>query len=208
MKKFCFSAAIAAVLCLSSALFAQDEFEEVEILDHPKYTLKNRFVIDFDLEFLPLDSYYKPILLGGAFSYQITDLFSWEIARFAYSLSNLDTGLNASIATQTPGFTIANRQPLKTLRFQASSTALLNIFYSKSNFFNRGINYQYWQVGLGVSYFDMDIEKQYGLTLSLRIRFFISEHTMVNLRAGHTVGFTTDAPNQISFIGLGGGFAL
>jgi hypothetical protein len=91
------------------------------------------------------------------------------------------------------------------------------MLYSKSNFFNMGVVYYYWQLGGGFSFYDMGNKKdaagkehyqhQQGVDLAMRIRFFINNHFTVNVRGGHTIGFSSDVPNNITFLSLGVGFA-
>src|SRR5437868_4944948 len=88
-----------AVGLLSTAR-AQDEFEKVEVLDHPHYSLTKRISLGAEFTYLPLDAYYKPMLIEGTLSYQFTDFLSWEVGRFGYSLANYNTGLSANINQQ------------------------------------------------------------------------------------------------------------
>jgi|GEM_PF-5092717 len=193
---------------------AQDEFEKVQVLDHPRYSLTHRFLVDAEFSFLPLDAYYKPIMLEVATSYQFSDWFSWEIARFGYAIYNYDTGLNNAIQAKIqqeandPSIRTVTSTDLKNTKFKASSTAFLNLLYSKSNWFNQLVVYHYWQAGVGFSYYDLDQHKQLSMDLVLRARFFLNKHFMLNLRGGHSFGFSSKAPRNISFLGLGGGFAF
>lgn len=195
----------------------QDEFEEVRVLENAKYSLTNRLVVDADFSFLPLDAYYKPLLVEGALTYQFADLFAWEIARFGYSLVNYDTKLKSSINSQLSRVVNAdgsspqvseNDLRLNDFRYRASSTLFLNMLYSKSNFFNRSIAYYYWQVGLGGSYYNMKSKYQTGLDFVVRVRFFFDEHWSMTLRGGQTIGFLSDVPKNILFLGLGAAFAF
>jgi len=198
-------------LGLSTKVYAQDEFERVQVLDHPRYTLMDKIVLDLDLDFLPLDGYVKPIFVEAAVSYQWEDWFSIEPVRIGYALYNHDTGLKksieASLQQQAPGFAL-EESVLKKMRFMAGSNVYLNLLYSKSNFFNQAVAYHYWQVGGGIIYYDMTRKKQVGVDLSMRVRFFISEKMTFNLRGGQSIGFNSDAPSNITHIGLGLGYAF
>lgn len=192
-------------------LQAQDEFEKVQVLESPRYSLLDRFVIDADFTYLPLDAYYKPLVLEAAVSYQFHDLMTWEIGRFGYSLYNYDTGLEDSINnTLSPVSQQVDEDELylKRLRFRGSSTFFLNVFYSKSNFFNKSITYHQWQIGAGPSFYDMKSENQLGLDFVLKVRFFLNNQFSLNIRGGHTIGFKSDVPKNITFLTLGAGFAL
>lgn len=199
---------------VSFGVFAQDEFEDVRVIDRPRYSLTNRLDFVLDGSFLPLDGYYKPLLVEGAFNYQPTDSFSWEVARFGYSLYNHDTGLAAGINARLKAQGINQEvdfggQQLKDMKYHISSTAFFNLLYSKSNFFNTRIAYYYWQLGGGFSYYDMQHgNHQEAIDLVMRIRFFLSNHWSFNIRAGHSIGFKPSVPNNITFLGLGVGFAL
>jgi len=205
--------ALTVLLLSIQDLCAQDEFEEVRVLDHPRYSLTKRIALDAELSFLPLDAYYKPLMIDVAASYQLTDWFAWEVARLSWSLTNYDTGLNSSINARIEDFT---EEPVDTkidqsfekLKYKISSTAFFNLLYSKSNFFNQAIVYHYWQAGLGFGFYDLDFEKQQSLDVVLRARFFINRNFMLNLRGGHSFGFNSKAPKNISFLSLGGGFAF
>jgi len=63
-------------------------------------------------------------------------------------------------------------------------------------------------VGGGVTYYDMDDKNQIGLDLAMRVRFFLNERMTFNVRGGHTIGFKTDAPDNITYLSLGVGFAF
>lgn len=201
-----------ALSIFSTQIQAQDEFEYVEVLDHPRYTLNDRLSFDAGFSFLPLDAYHKPMMFELAASYQFSDWIAIEIARFGYTIFNHDTGLNASVAQQidpnNPNLENVSGQELEDLRFRAGSAAFLNLLYSKSNWFNTSIVYHYWQAGLGFSYWDMDKTSQTTADLLIRVRFFINNNFMFNFRVGHSIGFKSSAPKNISLIGLGGGFAL
>lgn len=209
------------LFCNASNLFAQDRFEKVEVLDHPRYSLNKRLVLDAEFTFLPLDAYYKPLLLDGALSFQFFDWFSWEVIRAGFPIYNHDTGLNSTFEAIVDNevnsrvaeedeieFTNVGGQQLKDFKYRLGSTAFLNLLYSKSNWFNTGIVYHYWQAGIGGSYYDLGSVSQQSLDLVLRVRFFLNNHFMFNLRAAHSIGFKTDAPRNITSLGLGAGFAF
>lgn len=201
---------LGAELC-SLPAFATDDFEKIQVLDHPRYTLNNRFTLDVDLTFLPLDGYYKPLMIEAATSYQWDDFFSLEILRVGYSLINHDTGLKKgienSLRASGNGATIAD-SPLHDMRYHVSSAAFMNILYSKSNFFNDSVLYHYWQVGGGVSYYNMKDKYQVAIDLEMRVRFFLNENTTLNIRGGHSIGTSSDVPDNITFLGVGVGLAF
>src|SRR5690606_11506192 len=134
------------ISCGASNLSAQDRFEKVEVLDHPRYSLNKRLVLDAEFTFLPLDAYYKPLLLDGALSFQFFDWFSWEVIRAGFPIYNHDTGLNATFESIVDNevnsrvdeedeieFTNVGGQQLKDFKYRLGSTAFLNLLYSKSN---------------------------------------------------------------------------
>jgi len=199
-----------ATTVLSFSTVYADDFENIEVLDKPRFTLKNKLTLDVDLTFLPLDAYYKPILLELAANYQFTDFFQLEALRVGLSLLNHDTGLESGFESLiATGKQIAPSQlVLKDLVYRVSSSGFFNLLYSKSNFFNSAVAYHYWQIGGGFSYYGMKDASQIGLDVIMRVRFFINERTTFNVRAGHTIGVKSDAPRNISFIGLGVGYAF
>lgn len=214
-----------ALLCMTAfpyQLSAQDEFEFVQVLDDPRYSLTNRFSFDFEIASLPLDAYFKPLMAEASVSYQFSDRFSWEALRLGYPLYVHDTGLNKTFDNQVqqavreilddPDLALDaegdTSKELRDLRYTASSTLYLNLLYSKSNWFNQKVVYHFWQVGAGPFFADMKHEKQYGVNLSARVRFFLTQHWMLNLRGGMGFGLNSKAPDQILFFSLGGGFAL
>ncbi|MDB5037594.1 MAG: hypothetical protein JWQ35_1122 [Bacteriovoracaceae bacterium] len=204
---------LGTVFSFSTKTYAQDEFEEVRALDHARYSLTKRIAVDADFTFLPIDAYYKPLLIEGAVSYQPADFFSWEIGRIGYSLTNINTGLDRSINNQfiSVGSSLRVKEDelrMKDMRYHASSTAYFNLLYSKSNFFNKKVVYYYWQVGTGVSYYDFKHASQVGADLALRVRFFIDDHFSFSIRGGQTIGFKSSAPKNITFLGFGAGFAF
>lgn len=216
-----FGLIIFSLFCLNTfnLVYAQDEFERVEVLDHPRFSLNNRVVVDTEFSWLPLDAYYKPIVFELAGSYQFSNWFSWEIVRLGMSINNYDTKLNDQVASLvnseiervSPGaeqFTGTTSDDLKEFKYKVGSALFTNLLYSKSNFFNQAVVYHYWQAGAGMTYFDLDQEKQYTADLILRARFFISEHLVLNLRGGYSYGFNSKAPASIFFLGGGAGYAF
>ena len=201
---------VCATTVLSFSVVYADDFEKIEVLDKPRFTLKDKLTLDLDLTFLPLDAYYKPILLEVAANYQFTDFFQLEALRVGLSLLNHDTGLESGFESLiAAGKRIDDSQlVLKDLVYKVSSSGFFNLLYSKSNFFNSAVAYHYWQVGGGFSYYGMKNASQIGLDVIMRVRFFINERTTFNIRAGHTIGVKPDAPRNISFIGLGVGYAF
>jgi hypothetical protein len=203
-----FTSLMTAILFLgiNFSLQAQDEFESVRVLDNPRFSLTDRLVLDTEFSFFPLDGYYKPVFLEVAASYQWNDFISIEPVRFGYAIYNHDTGLKKAIEAKTS--TVLADEPLKDMRFHVGTAGYVNLLYSKSNFFNSAVVYHYWQAGAGVSYYDLDKESQMGLDLMLRVRFFLNENLTLNVRGGHTIGFQSPAPKNMSFLGMGVGVAF
>ncbi len=204
-------------------LEAQDEFEKVEVLDHPRYTLTKRFNLDAEFTFLPIDAYYKPLLMDVAGSYQFNDYISWEAFRVGFPIYKHNTKLNTEIENYINSSTGGNEtlvtdDLMDNLNFRVSSMGFFNLLYSKSNFFNKSVIYHYWQIGAGGSYWDFakgvkggnvrKAQKQYAADVALRARFFLSENFMLNLRIAQTIGFNSKAPRNITQLGLGVGFAF
>ncbi len=191
------------------SVVAQDEFEKVEVLDHPKYSLTGRFTLDLDFQYLPLDGYYKPLMAEAAVSFQPLDWFSWEILRGGYSLHNYDAGLASGLLAANPTIEIPPGElKLKDMRYHLGSSGFINLLYSKSNWFNQAVVYHYWQIGSGFSYYDLKNVSQQAMDLTMRVRFFIDNRWIVNIRGGHSIGFNSDAPKNITFLSVGVGFAF
>lgn len=205
--------ALLVVFFQAPEVSAQDEFESVEVLDHPRFTLNRRFVLDAEFTYLPLDAYYKPVLIEAAASYQFFDFFSAEL-RGGLPIYTHDTGLNGQIAevirfeTGDNTFDANTSEDLKEMKYKVGAAGIFNLLYSKANFFNRAVVYHYWQAGVGFSYWDLDTQKQQSVDFILRARFFINEHFMINLRAAHSIGFNSKAPTNIIQLGGGGGFVF
>lgn len=204
---------------VAGSLFAQEQkpLDDVKVLEHPRYSLLDRLTLDLTFTSLPLDAFYKPFLVEVGASYQFHELFSWDVIRFGYSLGNLNTGLKKSIENE------ANREleekgisqdisledgALKKMRYRISSHGFVNILYSKSNLFNRAIVYHQWQLGTGLSYYDMDKKSQIAIDLEARVRFFVNDQWLVHVHGGHSIGFKSGAPKNIMTLGAGVGFAF
>lgn len=209
--------AVALLGLLTTAPLGADELDQVKVLEHPHYSLLDRITLDLSFTALPLDAFYKPIMLELGASYQFNDLFSWDVVRFGYSLSNINTGLKSSIESQSTEKikaqggnqkVVLEDGALKDFRFRVSSHGYLNLLYSKSNFFNKKIVYHQWQVGSGLSYYDMDSKSQIAIDLEARVRFFIDNKWLFHVQGGHSIGFKSGAPKNIMTIGLGAGFAF
>lgn len=193
--------------------FAQDEFEKVEVLDFPRFSLTKRFTLDLDLTFLPLDAYYKPLLIDVAGSYQFNDWFTLEALRFGVSLLEHDTGLASAIQTETreagAEFIVSPEdQRLREMQWRIGSAGMFNLLYSKSNWFNSSIVYHYWQAGAGMTYWGLDSKNQISLDLIVRARFFLNDTFTINIRGAHSIGFKSDAPQNITQLGVGTGIAF
>lgn len=193
------------------------ESDPVKIMENPKYSLLERWTLDLSFTSLPLDAFYKPFLAELGTSYQFNDYFSWDVVRFGLNLSSFDTGLKSEIERETTNKASADGtrrvvtldpMSIKDLRFRISSHGYANVLYSKSNLFNKKIVYHQWQLGGGLSYYDMDSERQTALDLALRVRFFIDNKWIMNLHGGHSIGFQSKAPKNIMFLGLGIGYAF
>lgn len=202
---FVFGSLIWAGVAAQESAPEQDEFQKIKVLEHPRYSLTDRFVFDVGFSYLPLDAYYKPALVEASVAYQPTDLFSWDMIRFGYKMYNQDTGLKASVEAQT-GRTLID-PTIRTFKYRLASHGYLNLLYSKSNFFNMQTVYHQWQIGGGPSFYHMK-HNQYGVDLAFRVRFFVNDSFLLNLFGGHTIGFSSKAPRQILSFGLGGGFAF
>jgi len=198
----------AAVLWVffSFSLSAQDKYQDVKVVEDRHFSLTKRFFLDLDFSALPLDAYFKPLVVEGAIGYQFHDLWGWEVIRAGYSLSNFDTGLAKDIERDVDA---KPRLPsIENFRFKLASIPYVNLFYSKSNLLNLKVMYHQWQIGAGPSYYDMDGKNQFALDFVGRGRLLITEHVMLNLHVGYSLGFKSDASQHIMFLGVGAGVYL
>ena len=186
-----------------SSLYAQDA---VKVVESYRYSLKDRVTIDFGVSSLPLDAFKKPLQVDLGVSYQFSDFFTWDVVNAGYTFLNFDTGLKSDIEDQTE--VEVDEGSIKDLSFRVSSRGYLNLLYSKSNWFNRGIVYHLWQVGTGATYFHMGKKKQIGADLVVRGRFFLSDHVTFNVTAGHSIGIRSSGPRGIMNVGLGFSYAF
>ncbi len=213
------------LLVFSSPLIAQDRFERVEVLDHPRFSLNNRVVLDADLTFLPVDAYYKPLIADAVLSYQFSNWFSWEVVRAGFPIYNFDSGLNRSFESivneevkkayeaagqpeEPVNFENVSGQDLKNFKYRIGSMMFLNLLYSKSNWFNRKTVYHYWQAGLGGSFYDFGKKSQQSIDVAIRARFFLTEHLIFNIRIAQSIGLKSSTTRNMTQLGTGFGFAF
>lgn len=224
MKRLFYSLHLLLIFVIFQDISAQDRFERVEVLDHPRFSLNKRVVLDADLTFLPVDAYYKPLITDVVLSYQFSNWFSWEVIRAGFPIHNFDSGLNGSFETivnqevnsaynelgsdKTSNFQNVSGQDLKDFKYRLGSMMFVNLLYSKSNWFNRKTVYHYWQAGLGGSYYDFGDESQQTIDIALRARFFLTEHFMFNFRIAQSIGFNKKTVRQMTQLGTGFGFAF
>lgn len=224
MKRLFYSLHLLLIFVIFQDISAQDRFERVEVLDHPRFSLNKRVVLDADLTFLPVDAYYKPLITDVVLSYQFSNWVSWEVIRAGFPIHNFDSGLNGSFETivnqevnsaynelgsdKTSNFQNVSGQDLKDFKYRLGSMMFLNLLYSKSNWFNRKTVYHYWQAGLGGSYYDFGDESQQTIDIALRARFFLTEHFIFNFRIAQSIGFNKKTVRQMTQLGTGFGFAF
>lgn len=203
----------ALFLILSVPIRAQ---ESARVVESYRYSFENRFVMDIGLSALPLDAFRKPVQVDLGLSYQFTEFFTWDILNAGYTFFNADTGLKGKIereASNNASQVTVNEGSLKDLSLRLSSRGYLNLLYSKSNWFNRGIVYHLWQVGAGISHFSIEDGKLISFKeriitadLNLRGRFFINDQMTFNVTAGYSARLpklSTGGPMGIMNVGLG-----
>jgi hypothetical protein len=184
-----------------------DEFDKVKVLEDRAYSRNKRFSLDVGVNNLPLDAYYKPVIVEAAGSYQFNDQLIWEFARAGYSIVNFNTGLEKDIRDRT-SYLYDPPPVMKKARLVAGSTMYWNFLYGKSNFFNHRILYHQWQVGGGISYYDLTRKSQIAASLALKVNFFINNRYSIYLKGGHDIGLLSGAPRNISHLGIGSGYAF
>lgn len=198
-----------ALLILSfEVASAQDK---VKVVESYRYSFQDRISLDVGISSLPLDAFRKPIQFDLGVSAQFSEFFTWDVLNVGVTLHNFDTGLKGKIendASNTSSTVSVDEGSIKDLTLRFSTRGYLNLLYSKSNWFNRGIVYHLWQVGSGVSYFHMGNSKQVGIDLNIRGRFFIDDNVTFNVTAGHSIGLLNDAARGIMNVGLGFSYAF
>ena len=202
VKSFAF-VALAFLSQFEWSLSAQDA---VKVVESYRYSLKDRVTIDFGVSSLPLDAFKKPLQVDLGVSYQFSDFFTWDVVNAGYTFLNFDTGLKNDIEDQTE--VEVDEGSVKDLSFRVSSRGYLNLLYSKSNWFNRGIVYHLWQIGTGATYFHMGKNKQIAGDVVVRGRFFLNDHVTFNVAAGHSIGIRSSGPRGIMNVGLGFSYAF
>lgn len=195
-------------------LLAQDHGGTVGVIDEHRYSLTGRFTLDLQLAMLPLDAFFKPLTVDAGLSYQLSDHFSWEFARFGYSFANQDSGLIGFIENNLEDHEFEGDPITRHTRYYASSQLYFNLLRGKSNLFNRAIIYHTLQVGGGPIYFNYKDDYQVGANASLKARFFISKMFSLISRAEHSYGFREDnstnryIPKNNTILGVGLGISF
>jgi hypothetical protein len=206
-KKVFILLSLAQIVFLGATTFA-DEYDKVKVLEDRQFNVDKKYSFHLGIEHLPMDAYYKPLVLDIGGSYRINDHFIWEVAHFGWSLSNLNTGLQKDIETQTNGYRYDPPPVMKKFRFDTGSKIYWDFLYGKSNFTNRKVIYHQWLLGGGFNYFYMTRKSQIAAEVSLKVNFFVSEHYSIFIRGAHNIGFLKGAPKNITVLGLGAGFSF
>ena len=205
--KIIYSLLVFVAVSLSSLQAAEDIFEKARVLDHPRYPVSEKWTASAGFSWLPLDPYFKPILLEAAVSYHFSDFYGWEIARAGFSIWNFDTGLEDSIEIQS-NTTIQSGLYFNDAQFKVGTSGLVHLLYSKSNFLNRSIVYHYWTLGLGPSLVYCKNKNFLGLEASALVNFFLASQATLQLRGAYMLGFSGTQGINIVSLGAGGGWVF
>jgi hypothetical protein len=199
---------IAILIGGMSGASAQDK---VKVVESYRYSFQDRIALDVGFSSLPLDAFRKPLQFDLGISTQLSELFTWDLLNVGVTVFNFDTGLKSKIeddASNSSSMVSVDEGSIRDLSLRFSTRGYLNLLYSKSNWFNRGIVYHLWQVGSGVSYFHMGDSKQVAIDLNIRGRFFLNDDVTFNVTAGHSLGVLNGASRGIMNVGMGFSYAF
>ncbi len=146
---------------------------------------------------LPLDAFTKGITFTGAYTARFTDLVSWEVAQFTYSVG-VDTRLRSELDALAVGPT-----PFETTRFYLTSNVLFTPFYGKSAVLNRGMvkHEGFVLVGAGVGW--LTLTTRPAVSFGGGWRFFAGDHVSFRLDVRDTMFIAAgDVQNEL-WLGLG-----
>ena len=86
--------AVALFVCAAPTPASADE--ETYVVQDRLYRMRHEISVATGV--LPLDAFYKGITIGGGYTIHWSDLFAWEVARFAYAF-HVNTDLREELRT-------------------------------------------------------------------------------------------------------------
>lgn len=118
---------------------------EEDIYDIPKITtLQKRYYpmathgATLQLGMLPVDAFNKSIIIGGNYTYFLSEFTSWEVVNALYAI-NMETDLRKDLAVVKPDINGNNKAYLDYVNYFITSNIVYTPLYSKNLLFNASI---------------------------------------------------------------------
>jgi len=128
------------VLWLSHSAVAIAQVPELEnpgtihAVQEREYRLNHELA--FGVGVLPLDAFYKGLLLQLSYTTHFSDHLAWQVARGAYSY-NVDTGLRKQLIRD---FSV-NPTAFEEVQYMVGSDIIWSPFYGKTAFLNKSVSH-------------------------------------------------------------------
>jgi len=159
---------------------------------------------------LPMDAFYKGIVVGGGYTYHFSHHFAWEVGQFLTSF-NMDTGLKKELQ----GAFAVEPTSFRELSFLANSNLVFTPIHGKMSFLNRSVVRMecYLTAGPGISRYTLfdragasgyrEEEKYYlSANYGIGLRLFLSKRFAARLDIRDYVNFVGDGVDHAAYFGL------
>ena len=163
---------------LPSLVLAQTEELEnpgtIAAVQERQYRMHNE--LSFGVGVLPIDAFYKGLLVQVAYTYHFSDSFAWQIGRGAYS-KNVDTGLRTQLQRDFGVLPTAFDQ----VEWIVGSDVMWSPFYGKSSFLNRSVSHFEIYVLGGGSIIKLTSAIRPAANVGLGARLYTAQHLSFRL---------------------------
>jgi outer membrane beta-barrel protein len=186
------------------SLFAQDTTEDVYTLPKLVAVQSRQYYVNHDLTFhagyLPMDSFNKSVVLGGSYTYYLSDFLAWEVANFNYAM-NQDTGLKDQLRDE---FNADTGDILDYPNYYVTTSLVYTPLYNKSLLFNKNLVFSDISFVFGGGMMKYDFQGNGGVVqIGAIFRFFTapSQSIKFDFRTVIPMGFNEARVNLSIIIG-------
>jgi outer membrane beta-barrel protein len=189
---------------IMSSLFAQESGEDVYTLPKLVAVQSRQYYVNHDLTFqvgyLPMDSFNKSVVLGGSYTYYLSDFLAWEVINANYAI-NQDTGLKDQLRDE---FNADTGDILDYPTYYATTSLLYTPLYNKSLLFNKSLVFSDISFVFGGGMMNYDAQGAGGVVqIGAIFRFFTAPNQSIkfDFRTLIPMGFSEARVNLSIIIG-------
>ena len=103
-----------------------------------RLVLPSHHGITFEAGYLPVDAFNKGLILGGSYTYGLSEYTSWEVVNFVNSF-NIETAIKGDLQALNVGVSGANTPWLDYVDYYATTGLMYTPLYNKSLIFNKSV---------------------------------------------------------------------